>query len=129
MKRILNILLLLVCTACTKNAGQEIYCDLTLELSLPSGAQVAALAVDNAGPGNFFRNLNTGEEYNFPVFVNGKCRMKVLKGVYVLGFDALAGLADGTGLRVRSAEYTTMLYAVSLVEDTQTLTLNLLELR
>ena len=128
MKRILNILLLLVCMACTKNAGQEIYCDLTLELSLPSGAQIAALTVDNAGAGNYFRNLNTGEEYDFPVFVNGKCRMRVLKGVYVLGFDALAGLADGTGLRVRSAEHTTMLYAVSLVEDTDTVTLNLLEL-
>ena len=55
--------------------------------------------------------------------------LQVLKGVYVLAFDGVAAGADGTARRVRSAQYATMLDAVTLTADEATVTLKLLELQ
>ena len=50
----------------------------------------------------------------------------MLKGVYVISFDGVAALPDGSGKKVRCAEYATLLTAVSLTEDVQTLELPLI---
>ena len=124
MKKFALILPLLVLVSCSR---QNLFCRVTLQVD--SAQPVVALTVDNSLEGNYFRNLNTGETYPFPVFVNGKCELQVLKGVYVLAFDGLAAYADGTARRVRSAQYATMLDAVTLTADEATVTLKLLELQ
>lgn len=124
MRKLALILsLLLLAASCTR---QNMYCRVTLRLE--ASPAVVALTVDNEQAGNYIRNLNTGETYPYPVFVNGKCELDVLKGVYVLAFDGTAAYADGTARRVRSAQYATMLDAVSLVQDQATVTIQLLEL-
>ena len=131
MRRILIILTgaLALLTSCVKNAGQDIYCEVTVEAVLPSGQDIVALKIDNAQPGNYFRDLNTGQEYDIPIFVYGKCRVKVLKGVYLVSFDGLSALADGSACRVRSAEYSTSLNAVNLVGDRAELLIHLIVLQ
>ena len=124
MKRILPILLALLLSACTKTAEDRLLCQVTLRLD----REIVALTIDNSLPGNYFRNLNTGETYDFPVFVNGKCEIRVLKGVYVIAFDGTAAFADGSGRRVRSAEHSSTTTAVTLTGDEETVTLSLLEL-
>lgn len=124
MKKLALIWSLLVLVSCTK---QNLFCRVTLQVE--SELPVVALTVDNTLAGNYFRNLNTGETYPFPVFVNGKCELQVLKGVYVLAFDGLAAYADGGAHRVRSAQYATMLDAVTLTGDNATVTLKLLDLQ
>ena len=61
--------------------------------------------------------------------MNGKCELSVLKGVYVLAFDGVAAYADGSAHRVRSAQYATMLNAVTLTGDDVTVTFKLLNLQ
>lgn len=124
MKKLALILSLLVLVSCTK---QNLFCRVTLQVE--SEHPMVALTVDNTLAGNYFRNLNTGETYPFPVFVNGKCELSVLKGVYVLAFDGVAAYADGSAHRVRSAQYATMLDAVTLTGDDVTVTLKLLNLQ
>jgi len=124
MKKLALIWSLLVLVSCTK---QNLFCRVTLQVE--SELPVVALTVDNTLAGNYFRNLNTGETYPFPVFVNGKCEVQVLKGVYVLAFDGLAAYADGGAHWVRSAQYATMLDAVTLTGDNATVTLKLLDLQ
>ena len=124
MKKLALILSLLVLVSCTK---QNLFCRVTLQVE--SEQPIVALTVDNSLTGNYFRNLNTGETYPFPVFVNGKCEVQVLKGVYVLAFDGVAAYADGSAQRVRSAQYATMLDAVTLTGDNVTVTLKLLDLQ
>lgn len=128
MRRFVIILTatLALLTSCVKNAGEDIYCDVTLQAVLPSGQHIVALKIDNTQAGNYFRNLNTGQEYDFPIFVDGQCRMKVLKGVYLVSFDGLAALTDGSARIVRSAEYSASLQAVNLVEDSAVLPLQLI---
>lgn len=124
MKKLALILSLLVLVSCTK---QNLFCRVTLQVE--SEHPMVALTVDNTLAGNYFRNLNTGETYPFPVFVNGKCELSVLKGVYVLAFDGVAAYSDGSAHRVRSAQYATMLDAVTLTGDDVTVTLKLLNLQ
>jgi hypothetical protein len=124
MKKWLLILSLLLLVSCTR---QDLFCRVTLQVE--PGQQIVALTVDNSLAGNYFRNLNTGETYEFPVLVNGKGELQVLKGVYVLAFDGVAAYADGTAKRVRSAQYATVLDAVTLTGDDATIVLKLLELQ
>ena len=124
MKKFALIWSLLVLVSCSR---QNLFCRVTLQVD--SAQPIVALTVDNSLEGNYFRNLNTGETYSFPVFVNGKCELQVLKGVYVLAFDGVAAGADGTARRGRSAQYATMLDAVTLTADDATVTLKLLELQ
>jgi len=119
----LTLLSILILSSCVKNADQNIYCTVTLEAVLPDGGDIITLEIDDSLKGNFFRNYNTHQEYEFPIFANNKCKLTVLKGLYLIAFDGTAQLSDGTYVTVRSAEYTAM--AASLLEDEQTLTLNL----
>lgn len=122
-KAVFIVALLVLVSSCTR---QEMFCRVTLRLDTDD--PIVALTIDNALAGNYFRNLNTGETYPIPVFVNGKCELEVLRGVYVLAFDGVAAYADGSARRVRSAEYATALDAVSLVDNETTLTLKLMNL-
>lgn len=124
MRKLAFIGILFVLTwSCTR---QDMFCRVTLRLDTDD--PIVALTIDNTLEGNYFRNLNTGETYAFPVFINGKCEMKVLNGVYVLAFDGVAALPDGTARRVRSAEHATALDAVTLIDNEATLTLKLMSL-
>ena len=125
MRKCLYIIAVLLITACSKQVADDLCCNLTLKLISPFEQPIIALSVDNSLPGNFIRNLNTGEEYDFPVFVNGKCEINVLKGVYVISFDGTAALPDGSGRLVRSSEFSSPNNAVTLTED-GTVELNLL---
>jgi len=98
-------------------------------LQLESEEPIVALTIDNSLPGNYFRNLNTGEQYQYPVFVNGKCELQVLKGIYVLSFDGVAASAEGKARKVRMTKYATTLDAVQLTEDQATITLPLVNLQ
>ena len=125
MKRIILIVLTaLLLAACTKQ--EEVMCQLTLTAQMPSGEKIVALTVDQKSTGNYFRNLNTGETYPIPLIVNGKATLSVLKGVYVISFDGVAALSDGSAKKVRCADFATLLTAVSLTEDVQTLELPLI---
>lgn len=75
-----------------------------------------------------FRNLNTGEEYSYPLFVNGSCALKVLKGVYIFAFDGTATLPDGSTCRVRCYEHRSPNDSVNILDDDVELTFELLKL-
>ena len=55
--------------------------------------------------------------------------MKVLKGLYVLAFDATAELESGQEKKVRFSGHTTEANAFSALEDEVTLPLTLIVLR
>lgn len=125
MRKILGIILLLLVTSCVKTIPGGVICHVTLQAQLPSGESIVALQVDNSLPGNTIRNINTGETYPIPVFVNGQCELDVLKGVYIISFDGVAALSSGKGYKVRCTEHATILTAVSLVGDSSNVTLKL----
>ena len=100
---LLLLLLLAGAAGCSKNAEQEIFCDLTLSVQTPDGVGVNVLQIDNDTEGNILRNLNTRETFRFPVFIAGKCRLQVLRGVYEISFDGTAALDNGRTRRVRCA--------------------------
>ena len=81
------------------------------------------------GPGNRFRNLNTGQSYPFPTFVNNSGVLEVLKGVYVVSFDGDALFQDGSHATVRFTEWGTPSSAITLMEDRQELVLKMVVLR
>lgn len=128
MKRILAIVLSsMLLAACAKQ--EDVMCRLTLTAQMPSGEKIVALTVDRKSTGNYFRNANTGETYDIPMILNGTATMSVLKGVYTVSFDGIAALPDGSAKKVRCAEFATLLTAVSLTEDSQTLELPLIVLQ
>ena len=92
MKNKVFIILLLFLLSCGQNAD-DIYSNVTLN-AVCGDMQLPAIRVDNSVKGNYFSNLNTGERYDYPLFVNGKCTLKVLKGVYIFAFDGTATLTD-----------------------------------
>lgn len=122
MKKFALILALLPLVACSK---QSLFCRVTLQMD--AELPVVALKVDNSLPGNYFRNLNTGETYAYPVAVNGKCELTVLKGVYVLSFDGVAALEDGSACRVRCTQHATAMDAVTLTAEEVTVPLKLIK--
>ncbi len=124
MRKLIVILSLLSLVSCSR---ENLCCKVTLLLD--SEEPIVALTVDNSLPGNYFRNLNTGETYDYPAFVNGRCEVEVLKGVYVLAFDGVAAFSDGSARQVRMAEYASSLKAVSLTADQAEVKLKLLELQ
>ena len=90
--------------------------------------QLPAIRVDNSVKGNFFSNLNTGERYDYPLFVNGKCTLKVLKGVYIFAFDGTATLTDGSTRRVRCYEHRSPNDSVNIIDGDVEITIELLPL-
>ncbi len=128
-----NKTLLILCTlvlslACScERAAEDIYSDVTLN-AVCGEMRLVSVRVDNSVTGNFFRNLNTGEEYDYPLFVNGQCMLRVLKGVYIFAFDGTATLPDGTTRRVRCYEHRSPNNSVNILDDEVELTFELLAL-
>ena len=128
-RKLLIFSLLAVLCSCTKPAVDNLYCQLSLQATLPDGRQAVSITVDPALPGNQLRNLNTGISYPFPTFVNNLGSLQVQKGVYVISFDGDALFADGSHATVRFSAYGTPATAVNLMGDTEVLDLKLTILR
>lgn len=122
---ILSLLLQLV-LSCERGVD-EIYSTVTLN-AVCGDMNLVSIRVDNTQKGNFFRNLNTGEEYSYPMFVNGTCTLKILKGVYIFAFDGIATLPDGSTCRVRCYEHRSPNDSVNILDDSEDLTFELLKL-
>lgn len=122
---ILSLLLPLV-LSCGRGVD-DIYSTVTLN-AVCGDMNLVSIRVDNSQKGNFFRNLNTGEEYSYPMFVNGACTLKILKGVYIFAFDGTATLPDGSTCRVRCYEHRSPNDSVNILDDDVELTFELLKL-
>ena len=116
---------LAVLCSCTKPVEENIFCTVTMHASLPDGRQIVSMTIDPSLPGNMFRNLNTGIDYTFPVFVNNACTMQVQKGVYMIAFDGQVMFQDGSLANVRFTAWKNPINAVSLLNDTETLEIEL----
>lgn len=130
MRRLINVFLVFfasVCIASCGKAGEDMYSVVTLK-AVAGEIGLVAIRVDNSLDGNFFRNLNTGEEYEYPLFTNGSCTLRVLKGVYIFAFDGSATLSDGTVKKVRCYAHRSPNDSVNILEDELTLEFDLLML-
>ena len=126
MKKTLLILLAFLLLSCSKAPVRPLWCAVELEAVLPGGTAIRSISVDSSLPGNFIRNLNTGEEYAIPAFVSGRASLQVLKGYYLIAFDGEATLSDGSVVRVRSAQYNSTTTAAALTDNAVRLELTLL---
>ena len=125
-----GLIILLILFPPVFSCGQgvdDIYSNVTLN-AVCEGVELVSIRVDNSLKGNFFRNLNTGEEYPYPRFVNGSCVLKVLKGVYIFAFDGSATLPDGSVCRVRCYEHRSPNESVNILDNDVELTFELLKL-
>lgn len=118
----------LLCS-CERNSGAEIFTTVTLHAVMPDGSNIVSMKISGDLPGNFLRNLNTRQEYEFPVFVNGSCTLRLLKGIYLIAFDADAVFADGTVKRVRSYSHSNPDKGAVLLDEEETVELELVVLR
>lgn len=129
MKRLIILTTALLCLcACVRDTDMDLYVNVSMRTVLPGGEEIRSMRIDMSDGGNYFRNLNTGQEYEFPTFTDGQADMKVLKGVYTYAFDAIAQLHDGKWISVRCAEHNAPAKAVSLLEDNSVMEINLMEL-
>lgn len=120
------LVLSVVMTSCSRQED-SMYCNITLNAECED-AEFVSIKIDNTVKGNFFRNLNTGMEYEYPIFVNGKCTFRILKGVYVFAFDGIGTTADGTGHKVRCYSHRSPNESVNLLDDRQEITFDLMML-
>lgn len=91
-----------------------------------SDAEFVSIKVDNSLPGNFFRNLNTGMEYDYPLFIGGRCSLKVLKGVYIFAFDGVGTCPDGSTRKVRCYSHRSPNDSVNILEDSSEIEFDLM---
>lgn len=118
-----TLILLLGTPSCTKE--QDIMCEVTFIATLPDGSSFLSMEVDPAPKGNFLRNLNTRQDFDFPVFVNGTGQIRVLRGMYYLAFDAEVMMPDGTRKNVRCAQYNSPEKSLPLLGAQETVSLQL----
>lgn len=124
--RTLPVLLYLFAVSSCGNLNEEgLFSEVSLVLEFPDGRNAVLVTVEGDEDVSFFRNINTRENYAFPQFVNGNCRMTVQKGVYVFGFDAVADYGDGTVRKVRSAGHRQPSSSVNLLGDKEELIVEL----
>lgn len=134
MRKVICILLtaLLGLSSCVKQAETDVFCSLSLTAVMPDGSNIMQMTVDNTLPGNFIRNVNTMQRYDFPVFVNNHGGpLRVRKGVYTIAFDALARIAETSGLvekKVRFVAYSSPDNAIELTGDSADVELKLIVL-
>lgn len=114
--------------SCGTKVEPELFCELTLSLATEDGARVASMTVSSSLEGNQCRNLNTGMNYTYPVFKDNEALLRVQKGVYLLSFDAVATLEDGSTRSVRHYGHADPQNAVNLLSGRETLTLELVYL-
>lgn len=115
----------LLVTGCSRDVEESIWCEVNLEARLPDGRAVETLIIPQNIDGNLFKNLNTGINYRYPVLRDGQGHLTVQKGVYLLRFDGVADLSDGTSASVRFTRWGTPYSAINLLGDTENLTLEL----
>lgn len=128
MRKLIYILILAaVFTACEKS--QDLNCLVTLNVEIDGQDAPISVAADHSLAGTMFRNINTLENYTIPVIAGGTTQMQVLKGIYMIAFDADAILADGSSRRVRSSQYSSPEKAVNLTDNNCTVTLKLIVLQ
>ena len=133
-KTIRNIILtltlsILVC-GCEKDSGQNVFTIVTLNVTCPSvNAGIERVDVDNSLDGSFIRDLNTKQEYEIPTFQVGTATVRLRKGIYMISFDGKAVFSDGQRKKVRFAGYNSPMTSVSLLNDKETLNLELTVLK
>ncbi len=127
MKKAL-VILLLALTACSGKLEQEMFTEVEMVLSTPDGKGVQSMTVSSSLKGNKFLNLNTGINYPFPEFKDGKATIKVQKGVYNIAFDGKAVMEDGSSCTLRSYEYTDPVKAVNFLSANESITLEVIYL-
>lgn len=89
-------------------------------------AEFVSIKVDNSLQGNFFRNLNTGMEYDYPLFIGGRCSLNVLKGVYIFAFDGVGTCPDGSTRKVRCYSHRSPNDSVNILEDSSEIEFDLM---
>ena len=129
MKKILLTIIAVLALAGCEKSSQDIHCLVTLQVNIPGREAPVSIVADQSLDGTMFRNINTLEDYSIPVITGGVAQLQVLKGIYMIAFDADAVFADGIRLRVRSAQYNSPEKSVRLVDDNCTVTLNLVVLQ
>lgn len=112
-----------------KKQSDDIYTTVLLKAQMPDGRNIVRMEVDETLAGTFIRNLNTRMDYDFPLFVNGEGTVKLLKGVYLIAFDATATFADGKSKRVRYSGSSSPAKALNLLGDNEVVVLKLMELK
>lgn len=120
---VLAILATLSLLSCSRN--EEIFCDVTLEVSVKGSPDYVSIVIDPSLKGNMFRNLNTAQDYPMPAIVGGTASMRVLKGLYMIAFDGKITLTDGTVRTVRFSAHNSPDKAVYLLGDSETISLEL----
>ncbi len=131
-KTIRNILFafsLFLC-GCEKDSGQNVFTIVTINVTCPSvSAGIERVEVDNSLDGSFIRDLNTRQEYEIPPFQVGTATVKLRKGLYMISFDGKAVFSDGQRKKVRFAGYNSPMTSVTLLNDSETLNLELTVLK
>lgn len=127
MKKAL-VILLFALSACSGKVEPEIFSTVEIVLSTPDGRGVKSMTVDPSLPGNKLLNLNTGINYPYPDFKDGKATIKVQKGVYSIAFDGKAVMEDGSARTLRSFSHSDPVKAVNLISGSETLTLDVIYL-
>lgn len=111
---------------CTKDADQNIFTYVTFEVTCPSvDATVERLVPDTTLAGTFIRDINTLQEYEVPIFQVGTANLRLRKGVYLISFDGEATFSNGQTRSVRFSKYTSPENAIQLLDDSETVTLEL----
>ena len=131
-KTIRDIILMLsiILCGCEKNTGQNIFTIVTINVTCPSvEAAIERVEVDNSLDGSFIRDLNTRQEYEIPTFQVGTTTVKLKKGIYMISFDGKAVFSDGQRKKIRFAAYNSPATAVELLNDKETLNLELTVLK
>ena len=113
---------------CGKDLTDNLFTTVSLQAQMPDGSNIVRMEVDQTLAGSYIRNLNTRMDFDFPLFINGEGTVKLLKGVYLIAFDATATFSNGKQKRVRYSGNNSPAKAVSLLHDNETIILKLREL-
>lgn len=131
-KSIRNIILLfsIFLCGCEKDSGQNVFTIVTMNVTcLSVNAGIERVEVDNSLDGSFIRDLNTKQEYEIPTFQVGTATVKLRKGIYMISFDGKAVFSDGQRKKVRFSGYNSPMTSVTLLNDKETLNLELTVLK
>ena len=124
--RYLFISLPIFLCGCGSDWDSDIFTIVTINVTCPSvNAEIERVEVDNSLDGTFICDLNTKQRYEIPTFQVGTATVKLRKGLYMISFDGKAVFSDGQRRKVRFASCNSPMTSVSLLNDTETLNLEL----
>jgi len=119
----------MVLGGCERDLSEKnLFTTVSMQVQMPDGSNIVRMEVDNTLAGTYIRNLNTQMDFDFPLFVNGEGTVKLLKGVYLISFDATASFSNGKRKRVRYSGNSSPEKAVNLLKDKEVIVLKLIEL-